>query len=638
MIRWLSTLLCFSCSIIFSSSPAALTSEDLIQRSKEMLFHHAVYKQVTPELAGRILTSFLDELDPLKLYFLEEEVSPWATPSQETLEIVISTFSDGNDSVFRKIMNDMAPTIERRAEFEARLQRDTLPPAGSYRTPDSWARTPEELYQRVRTLRSAQMEAAGRLGPDLASSAIVRMEKRRMFFEEERTPNDPLLFEQTVATFLLKAFASALDSESAYFTPAEAQQLLVGMQHRLFGIGVMLRDDFDGFTVLKLVEGGPAARRGGLEVGDKIIAVNDDPVIGLELPEMVELVRGNPGSSIVVKVLRKQSGSTITREVRLLREAVVVKDLRYKTAIRPADEGVIACLQLRSFYQDESTSSYDDLISSLKQLEKKHPIKGVILDLRYNPGGLLSQGVAVASLFLDKGIIVSLKEGSGVLTHMRNLSHNKAWDGPLIVLINRASASASEIVAQTLQDWGRAIIVGETSFGKGSFQLLTMNTQGLSPSPRGEFKVTQGRYYTVSGKSPQLIGVQPDITIPSSLAFAEIGERYNKYPLPQDTIASNFSDNFEDVSVFQRPFLHRLYEKSHQERLDFWTPLLPQLRKLSEQRVRTNEAYQKMLQAAQTHHGDLSFDENKKEPDFQLEEAWNIMADILGSCTLQKAA
>jgi carboxyl-terminal processing protease len=632
MIRWICAIISICCTL-YAGNPAALTPEDVVSRSKEMLSYHAVYKQVTPELASRVLITFLDELDPLKLYFLQEEVTPWISPSSQTLQEVMSAFRDGKMSVFQTIFRKMRPAIERRDGLEERLQKDQLPKMTTYTPNITWAANQEELYQRLRTLKATQIEAANRLGKDLYTAAVVRMEKRRMFFEEERIPNDPLLFEQTLSTFLLKAFAAALDSESMYFTPAEAQQLLVGMQHKLCGIGAILRDDFDGFTIIKLVEGGPAARQGGLEIGDKIIAVNDDPVIGLELSEAVELISGNPGSPVELQILRKKakSGTALTpKKVRLYREAIVVKELRYKTTSYPVENGIIACLQLRSFYQDDTTSSVEDLIASLQQLEKNHHVRGIILDLRYNPGGLLSQGVAVASLFLDHGVVVSLKEGSGCITHMRNVSHHKPWEGPLLILINKASASASEIVAQTLQDWGRALVVGETSFGKGSFQMLTMNTLGMPPSPRGEFKVTQGRYYTVSGKSPQLVGVQPDIYAPSALAYTDIGERFNKYPLPQDSILPNYIDTLEDVSVFQRSFFRRIYEQSHQEQLQHLPSMLPRLKKLSETRINKNENYQKMLQAAQNHNSHPS-EETQKGPDLQLEETVNIMNDILAS-------
>jgi carboxyl-terminal processing protease len=441
----------------------------------------------------------------------------------------------------------------------------------------------------------------------------------------------------------MKAFASALDSETAYFTPNEARQLLISMQQRLFGIGVLLRDDIDGFSVLKLVEGGPAARQGGLVVGDKLIAVNDNPVIGLELHEVVELIRGEPGTFVSLKAVRKSEVNgqqkTDRFDVRIRRGEVVVQDLRYGSKVEPFEDGVIAYLRLHSFYQDAETSSYDDLLSSLEKIQQTNNVKGVILDLRCNPGGLLTQAVSVAGLFLQKGIVVSIKDESGEVVHLRNLTSKHAWNGPLIILISRASASASEIVAQTLQDWGRAIVVGDDrSFGKGSFQLFTLNPDGVTPpNPQGEYKVTRGRYYTVSGKSPQLVGVQSDVYVPGLLCFAEVGEQFTRFPLTEDLIPPNFEDSFSDVSFFQRRLLSHLYEIDPQVKTDTWTRLIPQLQKNSSARINQNEGYQRLIDRAQKMHLESSPSEDAdKDVDYQLEETWNILKDLIKLSSEQK--
>jgi carboxyl-terminal processing protease len=427
----------------------------------------------------------------------------------------------------------------------------------------------------------------------------------------------------------MKSFAEALDSQTAFFTPTEAKQLLIGMQQRLFGIGVLLRDDVDGFSVVKIVEGGPAEQQGNLALGDKIIAVDNDPVIGLDMLDVVEMIRGEPGSSVSLKVIRKNSASeSSTMHIVIHRGEVVVKDLRYGSKIKPIKDGVIAYLRLHSFYQDAENSSYSDLLSSITELKKQHDVKGVILDLRCNPGGLLTQAVAVSGIFLDKGVVVSIHDEEGSLIHMRNLSSKKAWDGPLIVLINRGSASAAEIVAQVLQDWGRAVIVGDDrSFGKGSFQIFTLCPDGITPpSSQGEYKVTRGRYYTVSGKSPQLVGVRSDIVVPGTLCFTEIGEQYLKFPLSSDNISANFSDSIEDLPFFQRSLIRRIYATDEQKQTNQWTVHIPELKKRTEARMNMNEPFLQFIGQLKNHV--IDFDENQKEIDYQLDEAWNIIEDL----------
>ena len=616
-----------------SPSKRGILLSDVIDRSKEMMAYHPTYKSMNGELAARLLVTFCDELDPCKTYLLKNEVAEWMDPPKALIEQVLVAFRTSQFTLFDQMLRKMGLAIERRGVLEKRLEADVLPNHVSLRVNElDWADGDEELYQRIRMMRGAQAEAAEHLEDALRQTALQRLQKRRAAFEQLRSPKDPALFLQTLATLLMKSFANALDSESAFFTPSEAKQLLVGMQQRLFGIGVLLRDDIDGFSVIKLVEGGPAHRQKGLELGDKIIAVNDEPVIGLDLMDVVEMIRGEPGSTVHLKLVRGDGTTRQTQDVRLKRGEVVVRDLRFGSEIVPCEGGVIAHLRLHSFYQDAQTSSYADLLEELAQLQQNHSVKGVILDLRCNPGGLLAQAVAVTGLFIDKGIVVSVKEDGGAFSHMRNITSRHVWDGPLVILLNRASASASEIVAQALQDWGRAIIVGDDrSFGKGSFQIFTLSPDGsIPPNPRGEYKVTRGRYYTVSGRTPQLVGVQSDIVVPGLLNFAEIGEMYSKFPLSSDIIASHFEDAFEDVPLFQRTLLQRLYSFGHQVRLDQWVACVPELKRRSKVRLSANAEYQTFLERAQEARAEFVAEASLDTArDFQLEEAQAVMKDII---------
>jgi len=606
------------------ATPAKLSFKDLPQKTSEMLEQHAVYHKIDAALAARILVTFCDQIDPLHSYLLHSEVSEFLNPSKEMIQTVITCFTKGEASIFLEMFAKMNQAILRRRSFEKTLNQ--IPSKNSpkpLRMRDlHFAYTSEELQQRWSQIQQLQCAAAQSLKDEtLYETALLRLRKQRYNFEESRIPKDKKILQQTIATYMMKAFASALDSESAYYTPTEAQQMMIGMQQRLFGIGALLRDDIDGFTVVKIVEGGPAAQQGSLQLGDKIIAINNEPIIGFSLPDVVELIRGPPGSPVILQVMREKEENKIfsPQTIRIFRGEVVVKEQRYHTSTQPFQNGMIQYLKLHSFYQDEETSAHNDLRSSLQSAKENH-LKGIILDLRFNPGGLLSQAVSVTGLFLSKGIVVSLKDETGTIIHLRNLAEKPVWNGPLIILINRASASASEIVAQTLQDWGRAIVIGDDrSFGKGSFQIFTMIPSKLNtPNPQGEYKITRGRYYTVSGKSPQLTGVHSDIIIPSPLCSEDIGEKFMRFPLPEDTIAPNFIDSFSDLSFFQRPFLQKLYNDSHQTKITKWTRLLPTLKESSQQRL--------------THHTKTV---EKSDTDLQLEEAWNIMKELIQLSTSQ---
>jgi len=431
---------------------------------------------------------------------------------------------------------------------------------------------------------------------------------------------------------ILKATASALDTHSAYFTPEEAKQFMINVQQRLFGIGAQLRDDLNGFTVTKLVEGGPAYNAKELKVKDRIIAVNGEPVVGMDIIDAVELIRGEENTPVVLTVMREhEEGEEEKKDITIVRGEVVLKEARFESSHEPFGDGVIAYLKLHTFYQDPESSSAQDLARELNKLKDEHKVKGVILDLRYNSGGLLTQAVAVAGLFIGKGTVVSIKDNTGFVQHLRNVDNNAIWKGPLIILVNRASASAAEIVAQALQDYGRALIVGDDhTYGKGSFQTFTLMPQAEQPNPEGEYKVSRGIYYTVSGKTPQMMGVISDIVLPSSLSESEIGEQYAKYPLAKDEIKPNFDDDLSDIPPYQREKLRQLYKADLQPKLDLYSPYLEILRTNEEHRLKNNKNYQTFLNELKKKKDKIEGEEEDfGQSDLQLGEAISIMKDLI---------
>lgn len=672
-------VLCFATLLGTMAGPAEIDEMGVVVKSAEMMAQHPYYHSVNRELARRLLITFCDELDPLKVYLLKEDVAEWIHPSQHMEEMVIASFQEGSFTLFETMFLKMEEAIGRRHLLDQKVEAKALPQKVRVRVNEfDWADSVGALERRLMLIRSMQLEAIQNLDASLRESSLNRLKKQQDLFEQHRLPPDLVLFSRTLCTFIMKAFAEALDAQTAFYTPAEAKQLLVGMQQHLFGIGVLLRDDADGFSVVKIVEGGPAERQGGLMLGDKIIAVDNEPVIGLDVLEVVEMIRGQPGSEVELKVMRKDknNGPLTPVHIPIRRGEVVVKESRYGSQVKPIDKGVLAYLRLHSFYQDAEDSSSSDLRNAVLELTQHNDVKGIVLDLRCNPGGLLTQAVAVAGLFLDKGVVVSIPDESGNVIHIRNLNGKKVWDGPLVVLMNRGSASAAEIVAQVLQDWGRAIIIGDDrSFGKGSFQVFTLCPDGKTPpNPQGEYKITRGRYYTVSGKSPQLVGVRSDIVVPGTLSFAEIGEEYLKFPLPADRIDAHFTDTMEDLPFFQRSLVRRMYASSEQKTMNRWIVYIPELKKRSTMRMNKNVSFQQFVNQLQSHatkeelpffqriphrteknpssHLALLFPKLKmrtevgmrenvpfqrienpiqtsmSEVDYQLEEAWKIMEDL----------
>lgn len=617
------------------AKPAEINQYDVTYKMQEIMRAHAVYKAMSPILAKRSLDNFINLLDPYKTYFLEGEISKWLDPTDSLLEQVSKDFEYSKFPQYEEIFNLMQPCIDRRNRFEDRLKTEVMPKdvhAKEFKDL-KWCKTDDELFNRLKRMRALQMVAAEKMDTEFKALALQRLQKIRLKYEEDILTKDKKLKSQLFCTYLLKAMASSLDAHTLYFTPAEATQFLTAVQQRLSGIGVQLRDDVDGFTITKIIEGSPADLGHELRLKDKIIAIDHEPVLGLDGLEVVERIRGKDDSEVVLTVLREvpagEEKHVETKDISVKRGEVIIKEGRLQSAVEPFGDGVIACFTLHSFYQDLESSSSQDLAKAYQAIAKDNQVRGVILDLRMNPGGLLPQAVDVVGLFIKKGIVCSIKDENGNIQHVRDVDSNRIWDGPLLVLVDRLSASAAEIVAQALQDYGRALVIGDDhTYGKGSFQTFTLTTQGNGAvDPHGEYKVTRGRYYTVSGKTPQLVGVQSDIVVPGELSFMEVGEEYAKYPLENDSIAPNFEDTLSDVPFFQRERIRRLYQFDLQEPITKFKVPLETLKRNSAQRISNDKLFQNFLENLK------NIDDGVVEPqvnvDFQLREAINVMKDYI---------
>lgn len=634
MIRWI--LAIFLVFGIIEAKPPQITAKDAKQKFEEVLKSHASYKEMTPLLVERTLQNFIEELDPTKTYFLAEEVASWVQPKNEVVQRVLELYKRGDFSPFQEMHAIFIQAIERRSRLENKIATAPLPEgvkAEEFKEL-TWVLSENDLETRLLRIRALQLETADRIQEEGREKFLQRLNKRRLNREAEfMEAQSEERFKVTLAHFL-KAATSALDAHTNYFTPSEANQFTIQVQQRLFGIGAQLRDTLDGLSVIRILENSPASQSQQLKLKDKIIAVNDEPILGMDISEAVDLIRGEKGSSVKLTLLREEE----KLEIFLTRGEVVLEESRLETTLEPYGDGVIATLRLFSFYQDQKSSSAGDVRKALEGVQKEHKLKGVLLDLRGNAGGLLSQAVSVTGLFIQKGIVCSIKDHAGKLQHLRELEGKPVWEGPLLVLTNRASASAAEIVAQTLQDYGRAFVVGDArTFGKGSFQTFTLDpVNHPKVNTQGEYKVTRGRYYTVSGKSPQLKGVEANIVMPGILSELEVGEQFAKYPLSYDEIEPHFEDDLSDISPFHRLQLGPMYKYKLQTKLSTYEPFLETLKSNSKQRIANNPNYQLFLTEIQKKNFDSDPVELFGKSDLQAAEAINTMKDLIFLLSLEE--
>ena len=627
------TILIFLCSLCFCELPS-LTSKDVNNKIHEILKAHVTHKSLDSQLIERILRNYIDELDPGKTYFIESDIQDWLYPTEELKIKFLNGYNSSNYTAFDALHDEMISAIDRRNELEEMISQTPLiqnvdPQEFNNIT---WATSRDELFNRLLKIKSLQLQSAEKFNNESTEQIIKRIDKRRQNKETEIQGNSPDERNNMVLSTILKATANALDSHTNYFTPGEAKQFMIQVQQRLFGIGAVLRDNLNGFSILRIMPESPADKSKKLKISDLIIAVDDKSVVGMDISDAVEYIRGEKGTKVKLTILRENLEKELEKfDVYIDRGEIVIEESRFESSYEPYGDGIIAHIKLFSFYQDPNSSSAQDLQNILDKMQREHKLKGVILDLRNNTGGVLPQAVSVTGLFITKGIIASIKDNSGNIQHLRDTEGKVTWDGPLIVLTNKASASAAEIVTQTLQDYGRAIIVGdEKTFGKGSFQTFTLDaSQSPKVNPKGEYKVTRGLYYTVSGKSPQLVGVPADIVVPGILSQLDVGEEYSKYPLDSDEIGANFEDDLSDIPIQYRNKLGLLYKHNLQQVLSCYTQYKDALKENSKYRIDNNKLYQNFITEITNKNFDSPIVEMFGESDLQLTETLNIMKDLI---------
>lgn len=375
------------------------------------------------------------------------------------------------------------------------------------------------------------------------------------------------------------AIARAFGPHTDYFPPAERQDFDITMRGNLQGIGAVLREENGFIKVVSIIPGSPAAKQGTLQAGDTLLQVAEkgsDPVdiTDMRLRDAVRLIRGAKGTEVRLTV-KKPDGTRVV--IPLIRDVVEIGKTFVKDSVLDApDGGKIGYILIPSFYRDLDTSktgkearnAADDTRKAIEDL-KRHKLEGIILDLRNDGGGSLVDAVDIAGLFVGSGPIVQVKDSSGKIQALSDDNDTIEYSGPLVVLVNKFSASASEIVTAALQDYKRAVIVGgEHTYGKGTVQtIIDLNKSLPAPEPKeigdlGSLKVTIQKFYRVTGGSTQYKGVVPDIVLPSLFQYLKSGEKYLDYSLPWDQIEpakyTPFHSKLSDLDMIRERSLQRV--------------------------------------------------------------------------------
>lgn len=359
------------------------------------------------------------------------------------------------------------------------------------------------------------------------------------------------------------SFAAAIDPHTNYFGPVESENFNDDMNLSLEGIGAVLSQEDEYTVIVQIMPGSPAEKSKKLKPKDKIVAVKQEhgkfeDIIGWRLTEVVKKIKGKKGTKVVLEIERGEGAAAKTFNVELTRDKIRLQDKEAKSKAYTSYDGrKIGVITISSFYTDLSLN----VKRELSKLESEN-VDGIIVDLRNNGGGLLPEAVYTTGLFIKDGPVVLVRDVNGNESAYDDTDASMLYKGPLVVLINRLSASSSEIMAAALQDYGRALIVGDTSYGKGTVQQSRPLTRlyDLIGADLGSIHYTIAKFYRINGGSTQLKGVTPDIAMPTLIDVTEFGEKTEPNALNWDKIAPSKYQKYSDPSFFVKDLM-TLHEK-----------------------------------------------------------------------------
>lgn len=537
---------------------------------------HYQPQEINDEFSKKVYANFLKNLDPSKRYFLQSDIDEFS--AYETL--IDDQIKSEDLSFFYLAYNRFK---ERTAEAEL-FYPEILEHAFDFSKNEtldvdyenaSYAQNKEELemkwHQQLKTSTLSRLytkvkeeEGAKKEDASYTIKPIDTLEKEartkisenmKEFFERF----DELTHEDWFSTYI-NCISEQFDPHTNYFDPKVKKGFDQRMSGKLEGIGARLQQENDYTKVIELVYGGPAWKQGDLEVGDLIIKVaqaNGEPldIVGMRLDKAIEFIKGEKGSEVNLTV-KKIDGST--KIITIIRDVVELEETFVKSSVIEKDNRKFGVIHLPSFYIDfsekNSRNSATDMAQEIERL-KKDNIEGLVLDLRNNGGGSLQTAIDISGLFIKNGPVVQVKYRNTDAEVRKDKNNQIQWDGPLVVLVNELSASASEIFAAAMQDYGRAVIIGgKQTYGKGTVQsVLDLNRYHNLNEDIGALKMTIQKFYRINGDSNQLEGVHSDIMLPSRYTYLEIGERdlenalkYDKVPAATYTLWDKY-DNFNDV-------------------------------------------------------------------------------------------
>lgn len=517
-------------------------------------------------LSSLIFNKFINQLDGGKNYFLKSDIDEFSKYKFELDDFL----ANSNINFFFDVFNLYLKRVSERMEYINKLLEKEF----DYSTDEyfiikrdsvDWPKNENELNDdwRKRIKNDALLYKLNGKDWDFIKNTIQKRYKNITKYLFQYNSED-------VFQLAMNAFAETIDPHTNYFSPITSDNFKIDMSLSLEGIGARLQVEDDFTKIVEIIPGGPADKSKQLKADDKIIAVAQgeegefEDVIGWRVNDVVKLIRGEKGT--VVRLLVIPAGSDLNakpKEVKLVRDKVKLEDQAAKSNLLEIENNgqkfKIGVINIPKFYSDfeaqrngeEGKSTTKDVRKLISELEKKN-IDGLIIDLRNDGGGSLTEAVELTGLFIKDGPVVQVRNSSNNIEINKDPDPSIIYSGPLAVMVNRFSASASEIFAAAIQDYGRGIIIGENTYGKGTVQnLIDLNMFTNRKNMRlGQVKLTVAKFYRINGKTTQRLGVKPDIELPSYFLPEEFGESSEPAALSYDEINKLSYEKYSDIQKY----------------------------------------------------------------------------------------
>lgn len=627
-------------------------------------YHYRKFN-LNDSLSTKMYDNYLNEIDGAKLYFLASDVQyfeKYRNQLDESLNNGDLTAAYDMYNTFRKRYRERSAYIDKllaKPSFDFTVDESF----NTDRKKIAWARNSEELNEIWRKLlKNEALEL--RLTGKADSTAITLLRDRY----KNRERNLGRFRSEQVFQMYMNAFCEVLDPHTRYFSPTDSDRFKQDMYQALEGIGAILREDGNYIKVVEVVPGGPAFKDKRLKKDDRIIGVAQgdegkyDDIVGWYVDDAVKKIKGAKGTVVRLQVLAADAlPNDPPKEIRIVREKVNLQTSRAKkeivTVTQNKHDYKIGVINIPSFYRDfEGAGKRDkDFASTTRDVQKlidslkAENVEGIVIDLRNNGGGSLTEAISLTGLFISKGPVVQVREQTGETEVQTDADPAVVYDGPMAVLINRFSASASEIFAAAIQDYKRGIVLGEQTYGKGTVQTMVDLNQWIKDSDKlGQINITVAKFYRINGSSTQLKGVSPDIEYPSAFSAAEYGESSQPTALPWDQIATARYDltkalNEKQISKLKEKYQQRLKSeaelKTFVEELELYrkarentmVSLQEVKRKKEREEAEKKSAALKSLETEEDEEETTTVSKpvNKKKKDIYMNETGRILADYI---------